>query len=110
MDSITALMFAYQVLGRQDEAQETQPLLREYVASLYDPSIWALVGSSEARLALMQGRPEPAVRWLESSASPGDEAMLWWLEVPSVTFCRATITAGSPARFAESEERLRALT
>ena len=110
VDSITALMFAYQALGRLDEAQETQQLLREYAASLDDPLLWALVGSSEARLALMQGQPEPAVRWLESSASPDDEAMLWWLDVPSVTFCRALITAGSPACLDEAKERLRALT
>ncbi|MGB5747540.1 MAG: LuxR C-terminal-related transcriptional regulator [Desulfobacterales bacterium] len=36
--------------------------------------------------------------------------MLWWLDVPSVTYCRALITAGSTARLDEAEERLRALT
>lgn len=110
VDSITALMLAYQALGRQDEVQETQQLLREYVASLDDPLFRTLVASSEARLGLMQGRPKPAVRWLERSASPDDETMLWWLDVPSVTYCRALITVGSPARLDEAEERLRALT
>ena len=46
-------------------------VLREYVASLDDPALWVLVGSAEARLAIMQGRPEPAIRWLETSASAG---------------------------------------
>jgi LuxR family maltose regulon positive regulatory protein len=110
VDSITALMLAYQALGRLDKAQETQQLLREYAASLEDPLLWALVGSSEARLALMQGRSEPAVRLIGSSASLGNEAMLWWLDVPSVTCCRALIAAGSPANLDEAEERLRALT
>jgi LuxR family maltose regulon positive regulatory protein len=37
VDSITALMFAYQALGRQDEVQEIQQILREYVASWMIP-------------------------------------------------------------------------
>ena len=110
VDAITALMLAYQILGRLDEVQETQQLLQEYVASLDDPSFWTLVASSEARLGLMQGRSEPVVRWLEQSASPDDETMLWWLDVPSITYCRALITVGSPAHLDEAEERLRALT
>ena len=110
MDSITALMLVYQALGRQDEAQEMQQLLREYVTSLADPLFWTLVASSEARLGLMQGRSEPVVRWLEQSASPDDETMLCWLDIPSITYCRALITVGSPARLDEAEERLRALT
>jgi LuxR family maltose regulon positive regulatory protein len=110
VDSITALMFAYQALGREDEAQETQQLLREYLAPLDDPLLRTLVASSEARLALMQGRSEPAVRWIEASASPDNETMLWWLDIPSVTYCRALITVGSPTRLDEAEERLRALT
>jgi LuxR family transcriptional regulator, maltose regulon positive regulatory protein len=109
-DAITALMLAYQALGRPDEVRETQQLLREYVASLDDPLFWTLVASSEVRLGLMQGRSEPAVRWLEQGASPDDPTMLWWLDLPSITYCRALITVGSPARLDEAEERLRALT
>ena len=110
VDSITALMLAYQTLGRLDKAQETQQLLREYAASLDDPLLWALVGSSEVRLSLMQGRSEPAVRLLGSSPSLNNEAMLWWLEVPAVSCCRALIAAGSPANLDEAEKRLRAIT
>jgi LuxR family maltose regulon positive regulatory protein len=110
VDSIAALMLAYQALGRLNEVQETQQLFREYVASLSDPLFRTLLASSEVRLALMQGRSEPAARWFESSASPDDKAMYWWLDLPSITYCQALISVGSPARLDEAEERLRALT
>jgi LuxR family maltose regulon positive regulatory protein len=57
----------------------------------------------------MQGRPESAARLLEPIAPAGDEAMLWWLEVPSVTRCRVGIAQGSPAGLQEARERLREL-
>ena len=107
VDSLVGLMLAFETAGRRDEAQGALQLLGEYVASLDDPACSALADSCDVRLAILQGRPERAVRWLEKSAAPPSEVMIWWLEVPCVTRCRALIAEGSPASLGEAEERLR---
>jgi LuxR family maltose regulon positive regulatory protein len=56
----------------------------------------------------MQGRLEPAMRWLETVELPPEGAMIWWLDVPSVTYCRALIAEGSPASLDEAEKQLSA--
>jgi LuxR family maltose regulon positive regulatory protein len=105
-DTITGLLLAYQAMGRDDETQATMQVLKDYVASLDDPALWTLVRSAEARLAILEGRPEPPRRWLEATALPPEGAMLWWLDIPSVTRCRALIAEGSPGSLAEAEARL----
>jgi LuxR family maltose regulon positive regulatory protein len=52
------------------------------------------------------GRPESAISWLETSAPGPAEVMLFWLEIPSVTRCRALIVEGSAVNLREAEERL----
>ena len=106
VDSITGLMLAYQALEREDDVKATMQVLRDYVASFNDPTLWGLQSSAEARLAIMQGRPEPTRRWLETSVLPTDGAMLWWLDVPSVTRCRALIAEGSPTSLGKAEKHL----
>ena len=107
LDSFAGLAYAYQVLGRSDDAKATLRLLREYVAALDDPQLWALADAVETRLAFMQGRPEPAVGWVRSNQPPAPEAMLWWLEIPSLIRCRALIAEGSPTSLAAAQARLR---
>ncbi len=107
LDSFAGLAYAYQALGRSDDAGATLRLLREYVAALDDPQFWALADAVETRLAIMQGRLEPAVGWVRSNQPPAPEAMLWWLEIPSLTRCRALIAEGSSTSLAAAQERLR---
>jgi LuxR family maltose regulon positive regulatory protein len=107
-DSITGLMLAYQALGRKGEAQAKLQVFEDFVTSMDDPAIAFLMGSAKARLAIMQGRLEPAMRWLETVELPPEGAMIWWLDVPSVTYCRALIAEGSPASLDEAEKQLSA--
>ena len=106
LDSIAGLILAYQALGRPDDAEATSHMLRDYVASLDDPQFWALLDSVEVRLAILQGRAAPTRRWLESSAPPEEKAMLWWLEIPCVSRCRALISEGSSANLDKAQQRL----
>jgi len=107
VDAIAALMVAYQALGRASDAQATMQVLRAYVEPVNDPSFWSLENSVKARLATLQGRPEAVRGWLEEGSPPPPGAMIWWLDVPSVTRCRALIAEGSPAGLKEAERRLR---
>lgn len=107
VDSAASLAVAYQALGRPEEADATRQLLLEYVNSFHDPYFSALADSLAARLALMRGELEPAVGWLDTP--PNSENMLFFLDVPSVTRCRALIAGGSPTSLNEAEGRLREL-
>jgi LuxR family maltose regulon positive regulatory protein len=100
-------MLAYQALGKSEKAEKTRQLLLDYVASLDDPVYTALADACQVRLALLQGRPGPAIRWLETSEPPAPEVMIWWLEVPGITHCRALIAEGSLSSLSKAEERLR---
>jgi LuxR family maltose regulon positive regulatory protein len=57
----------------------------------------------------MQGRPELGKGRLDSITLPAEGAMLWWLDVPSVTHCRALIAEGSRDGLSEAEARLHGL-
>ncbi|MGB5831610.1 MAG: LuxR C-terminal-related transcriptional regulator [Thiohalocapsa sp.] len=107
LDAFAGLICAYQALGRSNDAEATQRLLRDYVAGLDDPQFWALADAVETRLTIMQGRPEPAVGWVGSNQPPATEAMLWWLEIPSLTRCRALIADGSSTSLAAAQTQLR---
>jgi LuxR family maltose regulon positive regulatory protein len=54
----------------------------------------------------MQGRPELGKGRLDSITPPADGVMLWWLDVPSITLCRALIAEGSPANLEKAEKQL----
>jgi LuxR family maltose regulon positive regulatory protein len=106
MDSIAGLMLAHQAAGREDEARSTCEILHDYVGSLGDPTLWPLVSSAESRLSTMQGRPELGKGRLDSITLPADGAMLWWLDIPSITHCRALIAEGARDGLLEAETRL----
>jgi len=67
----------------------------------------SLAVSAEARLAILQGQSEAARRWVEASEPPPEGALLWWLEIPSITRCRATIAVGSPGGLVKAEAQLK---
>ena len=106
VDSMTGLMLAYQALGREEEARAALETLSEYVAPLGDPAMDSLAVSAEARLAILQGQSEAAIRWLGATAPPPEGALLWWLDIPSITRCRAMMAVGSAGALANAEELL----
>ena len=106
VDSIIGLMLAHQALGREEEAREAMQILQDYVASRDDPALDVLVTSAEARFAILQGRPEPARRWLAVSDPPAEGFHLFWTDIPSITRCRAMIAVGPPAGLAPAEAKL----
>lgn len=106
VDSLVALTIAYQAHAQPEQAATTLQALREFIKYL-GPSYFVFVDSCTTRLSLMQGHLKPAVHWLETSAPPPAEVMLWWLEVSCVTRCRALLAEGSPASLKEADERLR---
>jgi len=106
VDSMAGLAFAYQAVRRPEEANVTLELLFEYVRSLDDPACLTAAHSCQARLSLMRGDSEPAVRWLRASRAPDAEVMVWWLEIPALSYCRALLAEETAESLKEAEKRL----
>jgi len=107
VDSMAGLMLAQQALGREDDAQATLQTLNEYVAPLGDPAMDSLAVSAEARLAILQGQSEVVRRWVEASEPPPEGALIWWIDIPSITRCRALMAAGSRGGLVKAEAQLK---
>jgi LuxR family maltose regulon positive regulatory protein len=104
---MAGLLLAHQALGQRAEAEAVLQTLREYVAPLGDPAMEYLVVSAETRLAVLEGRSGTARRWLEATEPPPEGALFWWLEIPSITRCRAMMAVGSPDGPVQAEAQLR---
>ena len=107
-DSMAALVLAQQARGEALEAGETLDTLRDYVAGLDDPAFWALLDSSSTRLSVLQGHMESTSQVI-SDPSPVEEAMLWWIELPLLTYCRALLAAGTEQQAREAQALLEEL-
>jgi len=105
VDALGALTLVYQAHGQSQHAATMLQSLGEFVSYL-GPSHVVFADAYAARLGLMQGQPESALRWLEMAAPPGVEVMTYWLEIPCVTWCRALIAEGSATSLKEAVERL----
>ncbi len=108
VDCMAGLAFSYQATRQPDQADATTKSLFEYVAALDDLDYSTIAHSCRARLAIMQGEPKSVIRWLRGSPPPV-ENMLFWLEIPVVTHCRALLAKGSDASLSKAEKKLREL-
>ncbi|MCJ7542328.1 MAG: response regulator [Desulfobacterales bacterium] len=108
VDSMAGLIFSYQAEGQPDQAGETIQKLLKYVASQSDPTYLMIADSCNVRLSIMQGELVSAMGWLQES-SPPVENMVWWLEIPAVTRCRALLAKGSHESLEKAEIKLREL-
>jgi len=106
MDGLCAQALAYQALGETKQAAAALRSLVEFVRDSH-PSFTPLAEACAVRLALLAGQDDEAAAWLKGGSPPPVEAMLWWFEVPALTWCRALIADGTPSRLREAEARLR---
>jgi LuxR family maltose regulon positive regulatory protein len=107
VDALGALALAYQLNREPDRAAETMKSLAGFAAH-HGPRFKRLADSYAARLALMQERPEVAIRWLNANTKlpPRPEMLVTWLEASFLTKCRALIAEGSAASLQKAERRL----
>lgn len=105
VDSMAGLVFSYEAKRQPDRADETMQSLFEYVDDLDDPAYPIIVHSCNTRLSIMRGEPKKAIDWLRKSPPPV-ENMVWWLEIPAVTHCRAILADGSDESLKKAETKL----
>jgi LuxR family maltose regulon positive regulatory protein len=107
LDSLVGLTLTSQALGQPDSAEATMSLLLEFAQESNYPAAITIARSCQARLALMQGDLESAVRWLGMADLTSDpDVMFFFLEVPHITQCRILIAQGSKTSLQEAGEKL----
>jgi len=106
VDCMAGMIIAYQFTQQAEKATAMLTSLSEVVQSMRNPSYTQIVQSCQARLSIMRGQPEQAIQLLEQNQSSGAEIMIWWLEIPSITFCRVQLADGSDQRLKTAEEKL----
>jgi len=107
LDSLVGLVLTFQALGQPDSAEAAASLLLEFAKEKNYPAAVTIARSCQARLSLMQGDLESAVRWLEmADLAPDPGVMFFWLEVPHITQCRILVAQGSEASLQEAGEKL----
>ncbi len=108
IDGWAGLAFCYQAMGQPGMANAAMKGLFDYVDLLNDPTCSMIAHSCHARLSIMQGEPKSATGWSRESPPPL-ENMVWWLEIPAVTHCRALLAEGSDESLEKAEIKLREL-
>ena len=110
VDSICALMLAHQAMGNEEGANQTLKTLREFIAPLHDPAYDTFLQTAEIRLYLLQGRLEEAESKRKGvTYPPAEPIMIWWIEIPSISYCRALIAEGSIDNLKEADAKLEVL-
>lgn len=94
VDSMVGLCLAYQAKGESDMARSSSQELLDYVSLLHDPVYTMIARLSQIRLSIQQGLLQPAVKWRQQVSSAG-ENMIWWLEIPRISYCRALLADGA---------------
>jgi LuxR family maltose regulon positive regulatory protein len=109
-DSTMSLALAYMAQGELDKSEETMAALRKFaldtgiMEKLYD------IDSFEARLALLRGDLQPAIRWAETTplGIPTGYTFVW-LELPIISKARVLIVQGTEGSLREAVRLLQEL-
>ncbi|MGB5618454.1 MAG: response regulator [Desulfobacterales bacterium] len=104
-DSMAGLALAYQTAGKPEKAIATINDLRKFGHSIHDPTCSLIADSCQARLSIMQAKQKTMTK---GSSSPV-ENMVWWIEIPAVTYYRALLAGGSEPRLQDAQMGLQKL-
>ena len=107
VDSMAGLVYARYASGQKEEAESAMQFLLEYAAGLDDPDYTMIAQACRMRLSIMQGNMKSRTKSL--SECPPAENMLFWLEIPAVSFCRMLLIEGSRESLKKAEEKLQEL-
>ena len=94
-DALAALALTRQLLHEDEAAGEALEILRQFAWN-EDPGLVHIADSCKARLAILRGKLDWAVRWANSfDEIPPAIKLTMWVEVPMLTKARVLIAEGS---------------
>lgn len=110
IDATIGLALASELVRRPEEADEALEHALEYARWTDDPENQTIASSGGARIALLRGDLDAALGWAESyTGTPHAPSMFFFLEIPTLTQCRALVARGSESGLRLAAERLGAL-
>ena len=106
-DALAGLAITHQMNGEKEKAEQTKALLLKYVNMMGDPESEVIAHSVDARLALLSGDLQGAMKWARSfDAHPSPEHLFFWLECPLLTKLKIYIASGERKFIAEASSQL----
>lgn len=110
VDLMAALMLTYQLKGLDEKANSILKLLKKFTSPIIDPTYYVFTESAEVRLAILQNNSKVIQNWIAVRKLPEfTPAMIWWIDVPSITFCKALIYEGSQNSLIDAENKVNGL-
>lgn len=106
VDCLAGLALAYQAMHRTDKAEQTLVRLFELIESLNDPTLLEIAYACKVHLSLIRGDAVLAHRLPQPGQAPNEQPMVFFLEVPAITNCRALLADGTDTSLIEAEQRL----
>ena len=106
-DCMAGLSLAYQATRQTEKADAALESLFEYIRPFNDPALFEVADSCRKRLALMKGETGTKPVMMDQTQTPDAAAMVFWLEVPVITRCRAALAEKSPADLQAVEGELK---
>jgi LuxR family maltose regulon positive regulatory protein len=108
IDALAGLALTQHMVGRAAAARATVERMMHFARETGDPVHSGLVLSCEARIRLLDGDHEPALRWARAAREEPDLfATFIWLEVPSMTRARVLIAQRTSESAQEAGQQLR---
>jgi len=105
IDAYVGMALTQQLSGKPENANTTLENLAAFVNETDDPLNQVLMKSCQARIELLRGNREAAIRWADSyNESPGVFDLFVWLESPARTRVRIYISIGSPASLEKAQQ------
>jgi LuxR family maltose regulon positive regulatory protein len=108
VDSLIGLILSYQAKSEPDMVRAATQELLDYITPLHDPLCRTLVRSSKIRVSIQQGVFSSADNWRQQIPSAA-ENMVWWLEIPRISYCRALLADGRQISLEEAAVSLQEL-
>ena len=109
-DSMLSLALTYQAQGDLDKAEGTLADLRQFTLEIGTMERLPDIASFEARLAILQGNVQSAIRWAETTPMEMPTGYTFvWLDLPIINKVRALIAKGTETSLDEAVRLLQEL-
>jgi LuxR family maltose regulon positive regulatory protein len=106
-DSFAARLLYLQISGQHNKLEEITDQFIKYSANINDATENLVLHSAQARLALLQGDLDAAIQFMRMVDISADEGMmLFWIEIPRITWCRVLIAEGTNDKLNEAITKL----